>query len=149
MKKFFGVVIAVMLCMCMMVPAAFAAEETTTAIDVDAVVGGIADLIGGDTSDIFGDLNLGELDLGGLLGSFIEQEVTDDAVDPQVKVEQAIQDAGLGIDLTWLTTLLGEDVNADAINSFFAGFDSANMPDLLTVISEAFSAGGRGYDRRY
>ncbi len=149
MKKFFGVVIAVVLCMCMMVPAALAADEASEA---DAIVDGIVGLIegaaSGETSDILGDLGLGELDLGGMIGSFIEQETADDEVDPQVKVEEALQDAQasaekeVGIDLSWLTTLLAEDVNVDAINSFFADFDTADMPDLLTVISEAFSVGG-------
>lgn len=143
MKKFFGVVIAVMLCICMMVPVALAADEASEAdAIVDGIVGIIEGAASGETSDILGDLGLGELDLGGMLGSFIEQEAADEEIDPQVKVEQALQDAPVDIDLGWLTTLLGEDVDADAINSFFAGFNSADMPDLLTVISEAFSVGG-------
>jgi len=140
MKKFFGVVIAVMLCMCMMVPSAFAASEADAI--VDGIVGFIEGAASGETSDILGDLGLGELNLGDMLGSFIEQEAADDEIDPQVKAEVALQDANIGIDLSWLTTLLGEDVNADAVNSFFADFDTADMPDLLTVISEAFSIGG-------
>lgn len=143
MKKFFGVVIAVMLCICMMVPVALAADEASEAdAIVDGIVGIIEGAASGETSDILGDLGLGELDLGGMLGSFIEQEAADEEIDPQVKVEQALQDAPVAIDLGWLTTLLGEDVDADVINSFFAGFNSADMPDLLTVISEAFSVGG-------
>ncbi len=154
MKKFFGVVIAVVLCMCMMVPAALAADEASEAdAIVDGIVGMIEGAASGETSDILGELGLGELNLGeldfdGMIGSFIEQEAADDEVDPQVKVEQALQDAQasaeeeVGIDLSWLTTLLAEDVNVDAINSFFADFDTADMPDLLTVISEAFSVGG-------
>lgn len=143
MKKFFGVVIAVMLCICMMVPVALAADEASEAdAIVDGIVGIIEGAASGETSDILGDLGLGELDLGGMLGSFIEQEAADEEIDPQVKVEQALQDAPVDIDLGWLTTLLGEDVDADVINSFFAGFNSADMPDLLTVISEAFSLGG-------
>ena len=148
MKKFFGVVIAVMLCMCMMVPAAFAASEADAI--VDGLVGIIEGAASGETSDILGDLDLGNLDLGGMLGSFIESETADDEVDPQVKVELALQDAQAsaeketGLDISWLTALLSEDVNVDAINSFFADFDEADMPDLLTVISEAF--GGAGID---
>lgn len=143
MKKFFGVVIAVMLCICMMVPVALAADEASEAdAIVDGIVGIIEGAASGETSDILGDLGLGELDLGGMLGSFIEQEAADEEIDPQVKVEQALQDAPVDIDLGWLTTLLGEDVDADVINNFFAGFNSADMPDLLTVISEAFSVGG-------
>ena len=146
MKKFFGVVIAVMLCVCIMAPAALAAEETDAV--VDGIVGLIEGAASGETEDILGDLDLGNLDLSGMLGSFIEEEVSDDEVDPQVKVEEALQDAQekaekeVGIDISWLTTLLAEDVNVDAINRFFADFEMADMPDLLTVISESFSGAG-------
>lgn len=156
MKKFFGVAIAVVLCVCMMVPVAFATEEEKISeanAAVDSLIGIIDGVASGDTSDVLndlglGELNLGDLDLSGMLGSFIEEEIADDETDPQVKVEQALQDAQasaekeIGIDLSWLTDLLYEDVNVEAINEFFAGFSMDEMPDLLTVISEAFSVGG-------
>ena len=146
MKKFFGVVIAVVLCMCMMAPAALAADETDAI--VDGIVGLIEGVATGDTSDVLGDLNLGEFNFGDMINSFIEEDAAEEEIDPQVKVEEALQDAQasaekeVGIDLSWLTDLLAEDVNVDAINNFFADFDTADMPDLLTVISEAFSIGG-------
>ena len=146
MKKFFGVVIAVVLCMCMMVPAAFAASEADAI--VDGFVGVIEGVASGESSDVLGELDLGNLDLGGMIGSFIESETADDEVDPQVKVEEALQDAEvkaekeMGIDLSWLTDLLAEDVNVDAINNFFAGFEMNDMPDLLTVIAEVFGDAG-------
>ena len=145
MKKFFGVVIAVVLCVCMMAPAAFAASET------DAIVDGLTDIISGfasgDTESILGELNLGDLDLGGMLGTFIEDEIAADEADPQVKFEQAIQGvqedmSKKGLDLSWLTTILGEKVDAEAINNVFADFDPANIPDLLTVISEPIGFAG-------
>lgn len=148
MKKFFGVVIAVMLCVCMMAPAAFAASETDAV--VDGIVGLIEGVASGESSDVLGDLNLDDLDLSGIIGSIIEEDAAADEVDPQVKVEEALQDAQvsaekeMGIDLSWLTTLLADDVNVDAVNSLFADFEMADMPDLLTVISEAF--GGAGID---
>lgn len=145
MKKFFGVVIAVVLCVCMMAPAAFAASETDAI--VDGLTGLISGFASGDTESILNELNLGELDLGGMLGSFIEDEIAADEADPQVKFEQAIQGvqedmAGKGIDLSWLTTILGESVDAEAINNVFADFDPANIPDLLTVISESIGFAG-------
>ncbi|MBQ6600884.1 MAG: hypothetical protein IIX36_04500, partial [Clostridia bacterium] len=65
MKKFFGVVIAVVLCMCMMAPAALAADETDAI--VDGIVGLIEGVATGDTSDVLGDLNLGEFNLGDMV----------------------------------------------------------------------------------
>lgn len=145
MKKFFGVVIAVVLCVCMMAPAAFAASETDAI--VDGLTGLISGFASGDTESILGELNLGELDLGGMLGTFIEDEIAADEADPQVKFEQAIQGvqedmSKKGLDLSWLTTILGEKVDAEAINNVFADFDPANIPDLLTVISESIGFAG-------
>lgn len=154
MKKFFGVVIAVMLCICMMVPAALAADEASEAdAVVDSLVGIIEGVASGESGDILGDLGLGELnfgdlDFGGMIGSFIEEEIAKDEADPQVKVEQALQEfqseaeKESGIDLSWLTTLLAEEVDVNAVNSLFEDFSIADMPDLLTVISEAISIGG-------
>lgn len=146
MKKFFGVVVAVVLCMCMMAPAAFAASET------DAIVDGILGMFEGvaseETSDVLGQLGLGDLDLSGMLGSFIEQEAADEEVDPQVRVEEVLQSAQdtvsekSGLDLSWLTTILGDKVDADAVSSVFADFDQAKMPDLLAVISESIGSAG-------
>lgn len=146
MKKFFGVLIAVVLCMCLMAPAASAASET------DAIVDGILGFIEGaasdESSDVLGQLGLGELDFGEMLGSFIEEEEAKDEVDPQVKVEEALQEAQdtvkakSGIDLSWLTTILGDKVDADAVSSVFADFDQQKMPDLLAVISESIGTAG-------
>ena len=145
MKKFFGVVIAVVLCVCMMAPAAFAASETDAI--VDGITGLISGFASGDTESILGELTLGELDLGGLLGSFIEDEIAADEADPQIKFEQAIQGvqedmSKKGLDLSWLTTILGDEVDATAITNVFADFDPANLPDLLTVISESIGFAG-------
>ena len=82
-----------------------------------------------------------------MLGTFIEDEIAADEADPQVKFEQAIQGvqedmSKKGLDLSWLTTILGEKVDAEAINNVFADFDPANIPDLLTVISESIGFAG-------
>ena len=142
MKKFFGVVIAVVLCVCMMAPAALAASETDAI--VDGLTGLISGFASGDAESVLGELNLGELDLGGLLGSFIEEEMAADEADPQVKIEQALQGVQeeSGFDLSWLITILGEQVDANAITNVFADFDPANLPDLLTVISESIGFAG-------
>ena len=150
MKKFFGVVIAVVLCVCMMAPAASAASETDAI--VDSLTGLVEGFASGDTDSILAGLNLDELNLGdfnvgGLLGSFIEEEIAADEADPQIKFEQAIQGvqkdmAGKGLDLSWLTTILEGQVDADAVTSVFADFDPANLPDLLTVIAESIGFAG-------
>lgn len=151
MKKFIGVLLTVILCMCMTVPAAFAAAE-------DALTEGIAGLVGGIIS---GDgslesLDLGSFDLGGIIEGFAQEEKDNEETDTQVKLEQGLQDAmdtvasklpsadTTGIDLSWLTTLLGDSVDAEVVNETFADVDTAEMSSLLTVIADAF--GGAGID---
>lgn len=145
MKKFIGVMLAVVLCACLTMPVAFAAQE-------DSAFAGIMDAIGSFASDKEA-LELENFDIGGLIGSFVESEKAEEDVDAQVKIEQAIQSAqdtvsskvsSVGLDLSWLTAILGEDVDTDVVNNAFAAFNTDDIPELLTVIADAF--GGAGID---
>lgn len=148
MKKFIGVLLTVILCVCMTMPVAFASAE-------DALAGGIADLVGGilsgDTST--DSLGLGSFDLSGIVGSFIEEEEAKEQVDPQVQIEQALQDAkdtvaskvpGMEsvIDFSWLTNTLADSADKAAAESAVAEISADEMPGLLTVIANAFSGAG-------
>lgn len=148
MKKFIGVLLTVVLCACLTMPVAFATAE-------DALTGGIADLIGGIVSGdgSLDSLDLGSFDLGGIIGSFIEEEEANEQVDPQVKIEQALQDAqdtvasklpgaGSTIDFSWLTNTLSEGVDVSVVENAIAEITSDEVPGLLTVIAEAFSGAG-------
>lgn len=148
MKKFIGVLLTVILCVCMTMPVAFASAE-------DALTGGIADLVGGilsgDTST--DSLGLGSFDLSGIVGSFIEEEEAKEQVDPQVQIEQALQNAQdtvaskvpgaeAVIDFSWLTNTLSDSADKAVAESAVAEISADEMPGLLTVIADAFSGAG-------
>ena len=147
MKKFIGVLLTVVLCACMTMPVAFASAE-------EALVGGIGDLIGGLVSGegSLDSLDLGSFDIGGIIGSFVEEEKANEEIDAQVKIEQALQNAqdtvseklGTTIDFSWLTSTLGEGVDTSVVDAAMAEISSDEMPGLLTVIADAF--GGAGID---
>ncbi len=147
MKKFIGVLLTVVLCACMTMPVAFASAE-------EALVGGIGDLIGGIVSGegSLDSLDLGSFDIGGIIGSFVEEEEANEEVDAQVKIEQALQNAqdtvsdklGTTIDFSWLTSTLSEGVDASVVEAAVAEISSDEMPGLLSVIADAF--GGAGID---
>lgn len=150
MKKFIGVLLTVVLCVCMTMPMAFASAE-------EALAGGIGDLIGGIFSGDAStdDLGLGSFDLAGIVGSFIDEEEANEEIDPQVKVEQALQDvrdtvaekapgAESLIDFSWLTNTLSDGADVAAVNEAVAEISSDEMPGILTIIAEAF--GGAGID---
>lgn len=150
MKKFIGVLLTVILCVCLTVPAAFASAE-------DALTGGIVDMIGGfitgETS--LDSLELGDFGIGEIVGSFIQEEKDNEETDPQVKVEQGFQDAmdkvaaelsgsGSSIDFSWLTSTLTDGTDVAAAEAAVAEISSDEMPGLLSIIAEAF--GGAGID---
>ena len=145
MKKFIGVLLTVILCMSLTVPAAFASAE-------EALTGGIADLIGGFIS---GESSLDSLDLDnltGIVGSFMQEEKDNEETDTQVKLEQGFQDAmdkiaenlpgGATIDFSWLTSTLSEGVDTAAVEKAVSEISADEMPGLLTVIADAFSGAG-------
>lgn len=149
MKKFIGVLLTVVLCACMTMPVAFASAE-------DALAGGIMDAVSGILSgDVSSEdaLGLGSFDIGGVIGAFIEEEEANEQIDSQVKIEQALQEAqdtvssklpGATIDFSWLTSTLSEGVDVATVENAIAEISSDEMPDLLTVIADAF--GGAGID---
>ncbi len=150
MKKLIGVLLAVVLCVCMTMPVAFASAEDAL---TDGIMGAISGVLTGETSSEDA-LGLGSFDIGGIIGSFIEEEEANEQVDPQVQIEQALQNAqdtvasklpGAGaIDFSWLTSTLSEGVDVAAVESAVSEISADEMPDLLTVIAEAF--GGAGID---
>ena len=83
MKKFFGVIVAVMLCVAMLVSSVSAASE------LESILNGVdlGGLTASDVESILGDLNLEDVDLDALLESF---EGDDD--DTVAKIEGALQD---------------------------------------------------------
>ncbi len=147
MKKFVGVLLTVILCVCLTAPAAFASAE-------EALTGGIADLIGGFISgeSSLDSLDLGDFNLEGIVGSFMQEEKDNEETDTQVKIEQGFQDVldkvtaelpGSGsIDFSWLTSTLSADVDVAAVEAAVAEISTDEMPGLLTVIADAFSGAG-------
>ncbi len=145
MKKFIGVLLTVILCVCLTAPAAFASAE-------DALTGGIGDLIGGFVSgeSSLDSLDLGSFDIGGIIGSFMQEEKDNEETDTQVKIEQGFQNAmdkvsselGGSIDFSWLTSTLDAGVDTAAVEAAVAEISADEMPGLLTVIADAFSGAG-------
>ena len=146
MKKFFGVLVAITLCVCMLVPAASAIDtsliseyfgsadlSTLTEADITAILADlgledfdVAALISGDES-VLADL---EASLGGLTG-----ETTTAAA-------ASSDEAASGVDMSWLTGLLGGSMDTSAITDMLGGLGLGDLDSLLGVVEDAFSGAG-------
>lgn len=169
MKKYLGILVAITLCFCMLIPA--------TATDVETEVNtGLEDILGEYFGDIdvssfsaeeieamLADLDLGSLDIDSLLADFKGTEKTDEEVaDEEVVDEEVVDEEPVGedveetpvvedttgsvLDLTWLTNILSGEMDTDALTEMFSTFQITGLEDLLAVISESMSGAGVNLD---
>ncbi len=125
MKKFLSVAVAVLMCACLMAPAAFA-------------------------TDAYEELDQLAAELG--IGEIMDNISEDEVIDPQVEVEEAIQgaiaeapegiaDVASTFDINQLTGVVG-DIDFEAFSTLFEDFDVSKTPELLDMISGVFASSG-------
>ena len=124
MKKFFGVIVAITMCVCLLVPAAFAAGD----IDLGA-------LTTEDLKALVADLNLGDINIDTLLA-----DIENGDKDALALLEDAI--AKNNAEDTTATT--DESVDMGAIEDVLGGVSSDDMSSLMGTVEDAF--GGAGID---
>ncbi len=124
MKKFFGVIVAITMCVCLLVPAAFAAGD----IDLGA-------LTTEDLKALVADLNLGDINIDTLLA-----DIENGDKDALALLEDAI--AKNNTEDTTATT--DESVDMGAIEDVLGGVSSDDMSSLMGTVEDAF--GGAGID---
>lgn len=158
MKKIFGIIVAVSLCLCMLIPTVSAVSETTGLEDILNEYFGDIDVSSFSTEEIeamLADLDLGSLDLDSLLADFTgteetseeatDEEVTDEEVTDEEVVEEPETTVAANtsvLDLTWLTNILSSEMDTTALTDMFSGFEVAGLDDLLAVVSESMSGAG-------
>ena len=125
MKKFFGVIVAITMCVCLLVPATFAAGD----IDLGA-------LTTEDLKAIVADLNLGDIDVDTLLA-----DIESGDKDALALLEDAI--ANLQVEDT-TAAATDESVDMGAIEDVLGGVSSDDMSSLMGTVEDAF--GGAGID---
>lgn len=132
MKKFFGVIVAVMLCISMLASSALAASS-----DLEAILEGVdlGALSAADLEAILGDLNLEDVDFEELLATFEGDD--SETVD---KIEGALQDMN--------SVQASNSGNGTASNSFDLASIISLIPvdeqtsNILTGVVSALSDGG-------
>ena len=122
MKKFFGVIVAITMCVCLLVPAAFAAGD----IDLGA-------LTTEDLKALVADLNLGDINIDTLLA-----DIENGDKDALALLEDAI--AKNNTEDTTATT--DESVDMGAIEDVLGGVSSDDMSSLMGTVEDAFGGAG-------
>lgn len=122
MKKFFGVIVAITMCVCLLVPAAFAAGD----IDLGA-------LTTEDLKALVADLNLGDINIDTLLA-----DIENGDKDALALLEDAI--AKNNAEDTTATT--DESVDMGAIEDVLGGVSSDDMSSLMGTVEDAFGGAG-------
>lgn len=156
MKKFLGVLVAITLCACMLVPMASATEEAGLSdilaeIAPDVDLGALTET---DLSEIIGGLGLENIDIEALLSGDSDALASlEDAIDSlEGKETTAAQASGSttettgGLDLSWLTGLLGGSMDTSAITDMLGGLGAGDLDSLLGTVSGAFSGAGVDLD---
>lgn len=148
MKKFFGVLVAITLCVCMLVPAASALDEGLLS---EYFAGAdLSTLSEADLSAILGDLGLEDFDVAAIISgdenALADLEASLDALEgkePTVAAPSSDETAS-GVDMSWLTGLLGGDMDTSAVTDMLDGLGAGELDSVLGTVEDAFS--GEGVD---
>ena len=150
MKKFFSVIVAIMLCACMLVPTAAAADD----LDLESILEGV-DLGGLTASDL--EAILGDLDLEGVdLEAIVESFEGDDS-EPVDQIQSVLQDmnsvqasnSGNGaagsnnFDLTSIISLIPvEEETANLLTGLVSALSDGGLESLMSTVVGTFSGQG-------
>ena len=171
MKKFLGVLVAISLCLCMLAPAAFAADSSLTGLlsSLEGVdLGGLTD---GELSELLGGLNLEGFDvdslksaietgdenkLAGLEDALKNLGTGDTAVSADSSSDNAssgsdsalggLSDMLGGVDMSWITDAFSNPDALSSVTDMLSGLGgesgSFDVSGLMDTISGAFSGSG-------
>ena len=146
MKKFFGVLVAITLCVCMLVPAASALDSGL--ISEYFAGADLSTLSEADLTAILGDLGLEDLDVSAILSgdesSLAELEASLGALtgETTTAVASSSDEVASGVDTSWLTGLLGGSMDTSAITDMLGGLGAGDLDSLLGTVEDAFSGAG-------
>ncbi len=149
MKKFLGVIVALTMCVCLLVPTAFAGDAIGS-IDLEGLLG---DLTNADLTAIFNDMGITDVNVDDLLadiqgGDQDALAMLEDALamlegstdtTPGDATETTAADSG-SVDLGAIEGIVGGDTSA--ITDMLGGLTSGDMSSLMDSISGAFSGAG-------
>ncbi|MGN1194238.1 MAG: hypothetical protein ACI4SB_02010 [Acutalibacteraceae bacterium] len=169
MKKFLGILVSITLCLCMLAPAAFAADTSSLSGLLEGLEGvDLGTLTDGELSQLLGGLNLEGFDVDSLksaiesgdsnklagLEDALKTLGTSDTASGSDSASSSGSDSALGglsdmlggIDISWITDAFSNPDALSSITDMFSGATDGSsgfdLSALMDTISGAFSGGG-------
>ena len=146
MKKLLGVLVAITLCVCMFVPAASALDSGLLS---EYFAGAdLSTLSEADLTAILGDLGLSDFDASAIISgdesSLAELEASLGELTGETTTAAApsSDEVASGADLSWLTGLLGSEMDTSAVTDMLGGLEAGELDSVLGTVEDAFSGAG-------
>ena len=146
MKKFFGVLVAITLCVCMLVPAASAIDEGLLS---EYFAGAdLSTLSEADLTAILSDLGLEDLDVSAIISgdesslAELEASLGELTGETTTAATPSSDEVASGVDMSWLTGLLGGSMDTSAVTDMLGGLGAGDLDSLLGTVEDAFSGAG-------
>ena len=131
MKKFFGVLVAITMCVCLLIPTAAAADSVLGDIDLGS-------LSTEDLTAILGDLDLGDLDIDSLLADI--EGGDEDALATLEGLLGQVQDTVTTTSATG--TVDDGSVDLGALEDVVGDVSTEDMSSLMDTVGDVFSGAG-------
>lgn len=148
MKKFLGVLVALTLCVCLLAPVSFAADENSlTDLLAGVDLGGLTE---DDLTEILGGLDVENFDIEGLLAeleggsedALVNLEEALGELDAEYDVAEKVETSTDAVDLSFLTDVLSGEMDTSAFTDMLAGITEGDLTSILGTVSTAFSGSG-------
>ena len=145
MKKFFGVLVAITLCVCMLVPVASAVDAATLSESLAGV--DFSTLSEADLTTILADLGLTDLDVSAIISgdenSLAELEASLGALTGETTTAAAPSSGETsGVDTGWLDSIMGGSMDTSGVNDMLGDLGAGDLDSLLGTVEGAFSGAG-------
>ena len=143
MKKFLGVLVAITFCVCMLVPAASAVDSA----EVSDYLAGVdfSTLSEADLTAILNDLGIEGLDVAAIINgdesSLAEFEASLGSLIGETTTAAA-PSSDTGVDTSWLTGLLGSEMDTSGATDMLGDLGAGELDSLLGTVEGAFSGAG-------
>ena len=145
MKKFFGILVAITLCVCMLVPAASALDSSSLTDYLTGV--DFSTLSETDLTAILGDLGLEDFDAAALISgdesALADLEASLGALTGETTTAAAPSSGETsGVDTGFLDSVLGGSMDTSAVTDMLGGLGTGDLDSLLGTVEGAFSGAG-------
>lgn len=145
MKKFFGIMVAITLCVCMLMPAASALDASSLSETLAGV--DFSTLSEADLTAILGDLGLEDFDAAALISgdeqALADLEASLGALTGETTTAAAPSSGeASGVDTSWLDGLMGGSMDTSGVTDMLGGLGAGDLDSLLGTVEGAFSGAG-------